>query len=170
MAGPKHAGGVTIGDIHGDIQGSVIASGDVRDVTITVAGRTVAASKQPDPDEFRQLLFDIHRELSVLTARVDVHQDVLPKVSAAARNAEVTARDVAASMGPELGVAQGARIKKRLSKVAALVGTVLDGTKSVADKAGEAGKSIQTVVEQLHPLLQRVRVAVLWAAKLWPTA
>jgi hypothetical protein len=136
-------------------------------VAIMVGGRTLAADKRPEPDEFRQLLLEVQRELAALAARADVLGQISPAAPAAARGAEATLKDAVDSLTPNAGPEQATTIKTRLSEATSLLTTVLDGTKAVADKAGEAGKSIQSLAEQVAPLLDRLRIAALWAAKLW---
>lgn len=167
MSKSKQAGGVTIGNVSGDIKGSVIAGGDVRGVTITIDGRPVAADKEPNIDELRKLLVDIQRQLAELVAQGEALSKLSPSATLVARSAEVSVKDAVDSFKPEPAAHETKSIKARLTEATSFMTTLLDGAKSIADKTTEVGKSVQPVIEKATPLLEKLTVAAAWAARLW---
>lgn len=169
MPNNTQAGGVRIGDVTGGIHGSIIAGRDVRNATITVGGEQVPAGKEPTIDELRQLLTEIREGLAEITAQ----EDTLGQVSAAA---PYTAQGAEQAIGeatqtveegaPELEPEEAESVEERLKEATSLLGTILDGVKTVAKKTGEAVSAVQPLVEKLEPLLKKIGVAALWMAKL----
>jgi hypothetical protein len=160
MSNPKQVAGVTIGNVDGGIRGSVIAGENVRDVTIAIDGRNVAADKQPNADELKQLLLDIQRHLAQVVAQEEILLRLSPSAILVARSAEASVKDAVEKFKPQANTAESESLKTRLNEATSLLTTLLDGAKSLADKADEAGNAIQPIVEKLG-------VAALWAAKLW---
>jgi ABC-type transporter Mla subunit MlaD len=167
---PEPSGGVKIGDVTGGIQGSIIAGRDVRNATITLGGEQVPADKEPTVDELRQLLTEIREGLAEITAQ----QDTLAQVSAAApytaQGAEQAISEAAQTVEQgtqELEPEEAESVQERLKEATSLLGTILDGAKTVAKKTGEVVGAVQPLAEKLEPLVEKIGVAVLWVAKLW---
>ncbi len=163
----QQGGGVTIGNVSGGIHGSIIAGGDVSGVTITIDGRQVAADKEPNVDELKQLLVDIQRHLGELAAHGDVLGKLSPSAPLIARSAEVTVKDAVDKFKPEASAEEAESLQSRLKEASSFVSTLLDGAKGLADKAGEVGKAIAPIIEKAAPLIEKLGVAALWAAKLY---
>lgn len=161
------SGGVTIGDVGGDIKGNVIAGGDVKDVTITLGGQPTPADKQPTVEEFRQLLAEIQTEL----AEVAAQQDALKEVSAAApftaQGAEQSVKAAAEKTTDAMEPEEAKSVQKSLGEATSLLGGILDGAKTVAEKATDVGRAVKPIAEKLEPLVEKLAVAALWASKLW---
>jgi ABC-type transporter Mla subunit MlaD len=162
--------GVTIGDVTGGIHGSIIAGRDVKNATITLGGERVPADKDPTVDELKQLLAEIQEGLAEIAAQ----QDTLAQVSAAApytaRGAQQAISEATQTVGegvPELEPEEAESVQERLKEATSLLGTILDGAKTVAKKTGEVVSAVQPLAEKLEPLLEKIGVAALWVAKLW---
>jgi hypothetical protein len=163
------SGGVSIGSVGGDIVGSIIAAGDVSNVTVTVGNKEMSAAETPTVEEFKQLLADIQQELAELTAQ----EEQLEKISDdTPLYAEVAERGVAKavekvkdseSMEPE----EAESIQRSLKKAAGTLKSILEEAKHVAETAGEVGAAVKPIAEQLMPLVEKVGVAALWVGKLW---
>jgi hypothetical protein len=80
MKQDRQPGGVTIGNVTGGIQGSMIAGRDVTHATITIGGQPTPADKEPTLDELKQLLAEVQHELAAITAQ----QEALKAISSAA--------------------------------------------------------------------------------------
>ena len=169
MAKDKQAGGVTIGNVIGGIHRSIIAGRDVSNATITLGGQPTPADKDPTVDELKQLLTEIQQELAEVTAQ----QDALKKVDSAApfdvQGAEQRIKDAAERVEgiPELKSDEAESVQKSLTKATTLLSDLLDGAKTVAQKAGEVGRAVKPIAEKLEPLVEKVGVAAFWVAKLW---
>jgi len=58
-------------------------------------------------------------------------------------------------------------VQKGLTEATTLLSSILEGARTVVEKAGEVSNAVQPIVERLEPLVERVGVAALWVAKLW---
>ena len=159
--------GVRIGDVSGGIHGSIIAGRDVKDVTITVGGQSTPADKTPTAEELKTLLDEIRQELAALSEQ----KEALKQISAAspftAQGAAESVAEAAKKVAPELPPEEGKSVQKSLTEATSLLEGILDGAKSVAEKAGEVGKTVKPIAETLAPLVEKLAVAALWAGKLW---
>jgi hypothetical protein len=167
MSNAKQVGGVTIGNVSGGIHGSVIAGQNVSGVTITIGDRAVAADKEPNADELKELLLDIQRHLGELAAHGEALGKLSPSAPLIARSAEVTVKDAVEKFKPQANAGEAESLQSRLKEASSFVTTILDGAKGLADKAGEAGKALAPIVEKAAPLLEKLGVAAVWAAKLY---
>jgi len=164
------SGGVTIGDVTGGIRSSIIAGRDVSNATITLGGEPVQAEKEPTVEELKQLLAEIEAGLAQVTAQ----QNTLAQVSVAspytAQGAEQAinqATQTVEDRSPELESEEAESVLERLEEATSLLGTILDGVKTMAKKTGEAASALQPLAEALGPLLEKIGVAALWVTKLW---
>jgi hypothetical protein len=170
MSKENHSNGVTIGNVTGGIYGSIIAGRDVRDSTITLGGQSIPADKDPTMEEFKQLLAEIQKNLADITAQ----KEVLEKVSTAAPHtaaaAEATVRDAAkkATAKKDLKPEDAKSVQEGLIEATSILSTILDSTKTLAKKTIAAGRAAKPLIEKLEPLVEKVAVAALWVAKLWP--
>jgi hypothetical protein len=169
LAMTKSSGGtgVTIGNVTGGIQGSIIAGRDVRDSTINIGGNEVPADKQPEYSEIRELLADIHAQLVELAGEEDVLREVSPSAPLAARSAEVSVKAAADSLNPKLSNDEAGSVKQRVTEATSFVSTILDGATSLTNKVGAAGDSVQSMVKKTAPLVEKLSVAALWISRLW---
>ena len=159
--------GITMGDVSGGIHGSIIAGRDVSGATITLGGQPTPASKQPSFDELRQLLAEVQQELAELAAQKDALKEISPATPFTAQGAEQSVKDAAAKIEPEMKPEEAGSVQKNLAEATSLLGGILDGAKTVAEKAGAVGKAVQPLAEMLSPLIDKVAVAALWVARLW---
>ena len=158
---------VHIGNVSGGIHGSIIAGRDVKDVTITIGGQATPADKQPTLEEFQGLLADIQAELAQITAQQDALKEVSSAAPFTAQGAQASVKDAAEKVEPEMDKEQAESVQKSLAEATTLLGGLLDGAKTVAEKSVELGRAVKPIAEKLEPLVEKVGVAALWAAKLW---
>jgi uncharacterized protein YoxC len=163
----RPSAGVTIGNVSGGIHGSIIAGRDVSGATITLGGQPTPADKQPMFDELQRLLAEVQQELAELAALKDALKEISPATPFTAQGAEQSVKDAAAKVAPEMKPEEAGSVQKSLAEATSLLGGILDGAKTVAEKAGEVGKAVQPLVERLGPLVDKVAVAALWVARLW---
>jgi len=157
---------IDIGGIGGDMQG-VIAAGDVKDVTITIGGQPTPADKEPTLDEFRQLLADIQQEIAEIAKQQELLAEVDPSAPFTAQGAEQSVESVAEKVKPEMGADEAESVQNSLTTALNLLNGILDGAKMVAKKTDEVGQAVMPIVERLEPLVKKLGVAAIWAAKLW---
>jgi hypothetical protein len=161
--------GVNIGNVSGGIQGSIIAGGNVSHATITVGGKPVEVNKDPQYDEFIQLLKEIQEEI----AGISSEEQTLKEISAGAplllQAAGETVNQVADKSQKDEPIAadEGTTLQGKLQEASNTVGLILNSAKSISEKATEAGKAIKPLIDKLRPLAEKVGVAAIWAAKLW---
>jgi hypothetical protein len=163
---------VTIGNISGGIANSIIAGHDIRYATINVAGQTVPADKDPTHKDLQQLLADIQEELAAVRAQ----QEALKTISSAtpfvvhgvAESIKDAAITISAPAPPRPN--EVTSVQARLSEATSLLSGVLDGAKTMAEKMLGAGTAMQSLTEKLAPLVDKMAVAALWAAKLFGLA
>lgn len=158
---------VTIGDVSGGIHGTIIAGRDVSNATITIGGQPTPADKEPTVAELQQLLAEIQRELAKITARQDLLKEISSATPFTAQGAEQSVKDAAEKVEPEMQPEEAQSVQKSLTEATTLLSGILDGAKTVAQKASEIGSSVKPLAEQLEPLVEKVGVAALWVAKLW---
>jgi hypothetical protein len=159
--------GVHIGNVSGGIHGSIIAGRDVKDVTITLGGQPTPADKEPTVDEFKQLLAEIQKELTEVTAQKETLQQVSSAAPYTAQGAEASVSQATAQADKEVGAEQAESIQKSLTEATTLLGGILDGAKAAAEKSVEVGRAVKPIAEKLAPLVEKLGVAAFWAAKLW---
>lgn len=161
--------GVKIGNVTGGITHSVIAGRDVKGATITVGGQPVPADKTPSVEELRTLLAEIQSALASLAAQKAVLEKVSPDAPFVAQGAEATVRAAAEKVpaAGDPGSEDAGSVQKGLKDATGFLGGILDGVRKVAEKAGAAAEAVKPLGETLMPLLDKLAVAALWAAKLW---
>lgn len=169
MTKDKQSGGVTIGDVTGGIHGSIIAGRDVKNATITIGGQPTPADKDPTVDEFKQLLAEIQQELAEITAQRDVLKEISSAAPFTAQGAEQSVKDVAEEVeeASEIKPEEAKSVQQSLTEATTLLSSILDGAKTVAQKAGEVGRAVKPIAEKLEPLVEKLGVAAFWVAKLW---
>ncbi len=160
---------VKIGNIGGGIHGSIIAGRDVSNATITLGGQPTQAGKAPTVDELKQLLAEIQQELAAVAAQKEALQQISPATPFTAQGAEASLKEAAARVEGEEAVEpeQAESAQKSLTEAATLLGGILDGAKTVAEKAVEVGQAVKPIADKLEPLLEKIGVAALWVGKLW---
>lgn len=138
-----------------------------RDMVITLAGKETPVDKEPTIDEFKLLLVEILAELAAITDQQAVLNQVDASVPFIAQGATASITEVAQEMegGDEPPTAQS--LTTRLESAAGLLTNILDKAKVVAEKTSDAANAVKPLVGKLEPLVQKVGVAALWAAKLW---
>jgi hypothetical protein len=158
---------VHIGNVGGGIHGSIIAGRDVKDVTITLGGQATPADKQPTLEEFKELLTDIQAELAQVTAQQEALQAVSSAAPFTAQGAQASVQDAAETVEPELDKEEAESVQKSLAEATTLLSGILDGARTVAEKSVEVGRAVKPIAEKLEPLVEKLGVAALWAARLW---
>ena len=167
------SGGVTIGNVTGGIQGSIIAGRDVttRDFspTITIGGQPVSVDKEPTVAELKQLLAEIRQGLAEVTAQREALKEVSPAAPFTAQGAEQSVKDAAEKVEeqPEMEPEEAKSVQESLTEATNLLSGILDGAKTVAKKAGEVVSAVRPLAEKLEPLVGKLGVAALWVARLW---
>jgi methyl-accepting chemotaxis protein len=166
---PERSSQVHTGSVTGDVYGSIIAGRDVSNATINLGGQPIPASKEPTVDELKQLLAEVHKELAELMTQQATLKQVSPAApftaQGAAQNVQEARETVERATGQKPQEAQS--IRTRLTETTSLLGSILDGAKSLAQKTGEAASAIKPLAEKLEPLVEKVTVAALWVGKLW---
>ena len=161
---------ITIGDVTGGIHTTVIAGRDVQDVTISLGGQPTPAEKEDlKVDDLKQLLAEIQTQLADLAAEQEALQAVSVAAPFTAQGAEAGINEAAVQIEGEVDKEQAQSIQHSLNEATSLLTGILDGAKSVAEKAGEVGQAVKPIAEQLAPLVERLGVAALWVGKLWLT-
>jgi methyl-accepting chemotaxis protein len=162
---------VHIGNVTGGITGSIIAGHDVSHATITLGGQPTPASKEPTVDDLKQLLAELHTELTDLMTQQDTLQQISPAAPFTAQGAAQTVQAVtetvnkAAGQKPQQEEAQS--LQTHLTQTTSLLSSILDGAKTLAQKAGDVAIAVKPLAEQLGPIVEKVAVAALWVGKLW---
>lgn len=164
---PDESGGVTIGNVSGGIHGSIIAGRDVSHATITLGGQPTPADKQPTAAELKQLLAEIQQELAKVTTQKEALQQVSTAAPFTAQGAEASLKEAAAKVEGEVKPEQAQSVQKSLTEATSLLGGILDGAKTVAEKAGEVGQAVKPLADTLAPLVEKLAVAAMWVGKLW---
>lgn len=158
---------IRFGNVSGGITNSIFAGRDISDVTITVGGQPVPANKKPTFEELKQLLAEVQQELADIVAQ----EEALKKISAAtpytAKGAEENLKEVAEKVKPDVDKEEGKTIGERLKETTGILNKILDGAKNLVQKSVDLGKALEPVTDKLGPLVDKVAVAALWAAKLW---
>src|SRR5690349_6783113 len=134
------SGGVTIGNVGGDIQGSVFVGRDLYENKIEMARHAQAADKQPTIDELKTLLQEVQSALlEIRKLRPDLQADAaLNEVSIAAEQ-----------IRPEVKAEEAASIQERIKNAATTVGNVLEGVRDVSTKVTQTGSSLKPIAETL---------------------
>src|SRR5262249_19074015 len=157
MTKGAQSGGVTIGRVSGGIHNSIIAGRDIRNATITVGGQLTAADKEPNIDELKQLLAEIQQELAGLR---DTQRDALKALSAGtpfiAKGAEEVVKEAAEKIKPEMKSEEAESVQQSLTEATSFLTGILDGARSVVEKAGAAAGAVSPLVEKLAPLIEKV--------------
>lgn len=167
MTNDRQFSGVTIGKVTGGIHGSIIAGRDVTNATISIGGQPIPAAKEPTVDELKQLLAEIQGELAEITAQQEALKEVSSAAPFTAQGAEQGVKDAAAKVKPKMKPGEAESVQKSLAEATNLLSGILDGAKTLAEKAGEVASAVKPIAEKLEPLVEKVAVAALWVAKLW---
>ena len=160
---------VHIGNVTGGITGSIIAGHDVSHAIITLGGQPTPASKGPTVDDLKQLLAELHTELTTLLTHQEILQQISPAAPFTAQGAAQTVKAVTETVDKAAGQKpQDAQsLQTHLTQTTSLLSNILDGAKTLAQKAGDAASVVKSLAEQLGPLVEKVAVAALWVGKLW---
>lgn len=158
---------VNIGNVSGGIHGSIIAGRDVTGATITIGGQPTPADKDPTLDELKQLLTEIQHELTEIAAQKDALREVSPASPLTVQGAEENVKDAAEKLESDMKPETAQSVQRSLKEATTLLSSILDGAKIVAEKTSEVAGAVSPLAESLEPLVEKVGVAALWAAKLW---
>jgi hypothetical protein len=160
---------VHIGRVTGEMHGNIIAGRDVNDATITLDGQPTPASKEPTVDALKQLLAEVHKELTDLMTQQAALQQVSPAAPFTAQGAAQSVKEVKETVDSTVGQKpQDAQsIHTHLTEATTLLSSILDGAKTLAQKTGEVASAVKPLAEKLGPLVEKVAVAALWVGKLW---
>ncbi len=158
---------VHIGDVSGGIHSSIIAGRDVTNATTTIGGQPTPADKKPTIDEFKQLLVEVKQELAYITAQQEALKQISSAAPFTAQGAEASVKEAAAKVEGEMKQEQAESVQKSLTEATTLLSGILDGAKTVAEKTVEAGRAVKPIAEKLEPLVEKLSMAALWAARLW---
>lgn len=161
------SGGVKMGKVSGGIHGSIIAGRDVRDVTITLGGRPVAADKEPNLEEFKHLLLDIQIELGKIAADRETLEKVSPSAPLVAEGVRLNVKDVAERVLPSKTTGEVLSIKSRLNEASSMMTTMLEGIQDASHGIEETGKASKPIADLIASLVDKLAIAALWAARLW---
>lgn len=166
---PEPHSQVHIGSVTGGIHGSVIAGRDVSNATITLGGQPTPASKEPTVAELKQLLAEVHTELAALLTHQDTLQQISPAAPFTAQGAAQTVKAVTETVDKAAGQKplDAQSLHTHLTQTTSLLSSILDGAKTLAQKAGDVASAVKPLAEQLGPLVEKVAVAALWVGKLW---
>ena len=167
MEKDQQSTGVTIGNVSGGIQGSIIAGRDVKNATVTIGGQPVPADKEPTVPELKQLLAEIQRELADMSTEKEAFKALSPVTPFAVQGAEATVKDAAEKVERDMKPESARSVQKGLLEATSLLGGVLDGARVVAEKAGAVVSAGMPIAEKLGPLVDKVATAAWWVAKLW---
>lgn len=163
----KSSSGVQFGNVTGGLHGNVIVGRDMTNSTITIGGQQVPADKKPTFEELKQLLAEVQQELADIVAQEEALKTISAATPYTAKGAEENLKEVAEKVKPEIDKEEAKTIGKRLEETTGILSKILDGAKNVVQKSVEVGKALEPVTEKLGPLVDKVTVAALWAAKLW---
>jgi hypothetical protein len=163
----RQSGGVRIGNITGGIHSSIIAGRDVSNSTITLGGPSTPADKEPSLDELKQLLAEIQAELAGITAQKEALQTVSTAALFTAQGAQASVQQAADQLKAEIEKEQAASVQHCLIEATNLLSGILDGAKTVAEKAGEVSQVVKPLAEMLASLVEKLGVAAIWIARLW---
>lgn len=156
---------INISSIGRDQMGIIAA--EVRNATITIGGQPTPADKEPTLDEFKQLLADIQNEIAEITAKQELLQKVDPSAPFTSQGAEQSIKTVADAIKPDMEKTEAESMQKSLTTARSLLTGILDGAKTVAQKADEVGQAVEPIAEKLAPLVEKLGVAAFWVGKLW---
>src|SRR5262249_178404 len=135
-----------------------IAGRDVSHATITLGGQPTPASKEPTVDDLKQLLAELYKELAALLTPQDTLQQISPAAPFTAQGAAQTVKtvtetvDKAAGQKPQKEEAQS--LHTHLTQTTSLLSSILDGAKTLAQKAGDVASAVKPLAEQLGPLVE----------------
>lgn len=160
---------VRIGDVTGGIHASIIAGRDVSNAKISLGGQLTPADREPTVDELKQLLAEIRQELAEVIAQKDALQEISAASPLIAAGAEQNVKAAAEAVDAEVEPARAKSLQKSLEEATGLLSGILDGARTVAQKAGEVGEAVKPIAEKLEPLVEKVGVAAFWITKLWLT-
>ncbi|NJN99605.1 MAG: hypothetical protein HC875_38635 [Anaerolineales bacterium] len=155
---------VSIGNVSGGIHGSIIAG---RDIISSTANVGQSSDKPPTVDELKQLLAQIQQELAKVTAQKETLQQISSMAPLTAQAAEVGIQEAASKVEGEVNAEQAESVQKSLTEATDILSKILDGAKTVAEKAGEVGSAVKPIAETLAPLVEKLALAGLWVGRLW---
>lgn len=158
---------VQFGNVSGGLHGNVIVGRDMNNTTITIGGQTIPVAKKPTLDEFKQLFAEVQQELNNIIAQEEALKAISAATPYTAKDAEENLKEVAEKVKSEVGKEEAKTIGKRLGETTDILNKILDGAKSVVQKSVDVGKVLEPVTEKLGPLIDKITVAAMWAAKLW---
>jgi methyl-accepting chemotaxis protein len=168
---PEPQSSVHIGDA-GGIHGSIIAGRDVSHATITLGGQPVPASKKPTIDDLKQLLAEVHTELTALLTQKETLKQISPDALSTAQGAEENVKAVTETVGKAAGQKpqkeEAQALQTHLTRTTSRLSSLLDDAKTLAQKTGDVASAVKPLGEQLGALVEKVAVAALWIGKLWP--
>jgi phage-related tail protein len=118
---------------------------------------------------YRKLLVEIQADIAELSSLQELLQGISPTAPALVQVAGESIKQVEQTITdqPEMEKVTLEGVRKTITDASGLLGMVLENAKNLAGKAVETGKVIAPVIEKLGPLLDRISIAALWAAKLW---
>lgn len=161
-AQPQGSGGVQIGSVGGDIKGSIIASGNVSHVQMSLNEQHGPAEPEPTLEAFQQLLTEIRQELTALKAEQEGLKAISSLGPRKVENAQEYIEEAVEVAGST--EADGETLLEYLEAASDAVGNVLEKANKKIETLGGA---VKPITEQLEPLLKKLVTAAAWAVKLY---
>src|SRR5262245_48191943 len=148
--------GVRIGNVHGGIHGSMIVGRDLSNATITIGGQPIPANQEPTVDELKQLLAEIQKELAEIVAQKDALKEVSSAAPFTTQGAEQSVKDAAEKIQPQMKPEAAKSVQKGLTDATSILSSILDGAKTLAEKAGALASVVKPLADKLEPVVERI--------------
>ena len=155
---------IKIGNVRGDLSGNVAG----RDINIdqSVSAQPLPVEKEDAANELRELLAAIQQQL----AEVVAEQNALKEISSAAplvyQGAEQAIKDASENVDVDMSTETAQSVQENFKEATSLLTGILNGAKTVIEKAGELGSAAKPIADKLEPLIGNMGRALL-LLKLW---
>lgn len=161
----SRSSGVTIGNITGGIEDSIIAGRDVHNVTISISSPP-PPRKTPSIDELKLLLTEIQQDLSKIATKKEVLQQIAPWAPFTIQRATASVTTVAETIKGKVNDAQSKSTRTNLAEAINLLSRILDNAKTIAQQPTDIGHPAQSITMAMESVVEKLGTASMWVSQL----
>jgi methyl-accepting chemotaxis protein len=162
----KHSSSVTIGNVSGSIDSSLIAGGNISEVSTSVK-KSDAQEHVPSMEELNELLANIRGQLIQLASKRDGLASISPSMPHGIQGVHDCVEAAIENVKPTASQEQTASAGRELAEAGSLLTHLMNNATKAVDGVSKVAESAKPLVRQLSPLIQSLSLAATWIAKIW---
>ena len=162
----SHTGGGTHGNGSGKNEGGIIARRDWHNVK-TSNRSPPSPEKNPPVEDLKRLLASLQQDMAQLAAQPETLQQIAPSAPFTIQGAAASLNAALEAVAGPVDQARAKSVQQNLAEAINLLSRSLDSARTVAEQPTHLGRSAQTIVAALEPVVEKLGTASVWVCRLW---